>query len=41
MAALTRSRDRTVLVLTHDPVVLDHVDRVIDLDTVARTLEPA
>jgi ATP-binding cassette subfamily B protein len=33
MAALTRgARDRTVMVLTHDPVVLEYVDRVIDLD---------
>ena len=33
LAALTRgARDRTVVVMTHDPVVLEYVDRVIDLD---------
>lgn len=33
MAALTDGpRDRTVLVLTHDPVVHEYVDRVVDLD---------
>ena len=29
LAALTRgARDRTVVLMTHDPVVLEHVDRV-------------
>ena len=33
MAALVDGeRDRTILVLTHDPVVLEHVDRVVSLD---------
>lgn len=33
MAALTGDeRDRTIIVLTHDPVVLEHVDRVVSLD---------
>lgn len=33
MGALTTGpRDRTVLVLTHDPLVLEHVDRVVRLD---------
>ncbi|WP_210439132.1 ABC transporter ATP-binding protein [Nocardioides xinjiangensis] len=33
MVALTTGpRDRTVLVLTHDPAVLQHVDRVVSLD---------
>jgi ABC-type lipoprotein export system ATPase subunit len=31
MAALTSGQQRTVLVLTHDPVVLEHVDRVVAL----------
>lgn len=36
LGALTRgARDRTVIVMTHDPVVLEHVDRVIDLDALA------
>ena len=35
MAAITEgARDRTVVVLTHDPVVLEYVDRVIQLDAV-------
>lgn len=39
---LTRDRDRTLLVLTHDPRVLPHVDRVVDLaDLVAAGREPA
>lgn len=42
LTALTRgARDRTVLVLTHDPVVLEYVDRVIDLDVVAASRESA
>ena len=33
MTALSRdARDRTVVVLTHDPVVLELVDRVVSLD---------
>ena len=37
LAALTRgARNRTVVVMTHDPVVLEHVDRVIDLDAAGR-----
>lgn len=33
MAALTQGeRDRTIIVLTHDPVVLEHVDRVVSLE---------
>lgn len=33
MGALTTGpRDRTILVLTHDPLVLEHVDRVVRLD---------
>lgn len=33
MEALTTGpRDRTILVLTHDPLVLEHVDRVVRLD---------
>lgn len=33
MVALTSGpRERTILVLTHDPVVLEHVDRVVSLD---------
>lgn len=33
MAGLTTGpRERTVLVLTHDPVVLEHVDRVVVLE---------
>lgn len=33
MGALTTgTRDRTILVLTHDPLVLEHVDRVVRLD---------
>ena len=36
LVALTRgARDRTVIVMTHDPIVLEHVDRVIDLDDLA------
>lgn len=36
LAALTRgARDRTVVVMTHDPVVLEYVDRVVDLDALA------
>ncbi|WP_374457067.1 ABC transporter ATP-binding protein [Nocardioides sp.] len=36
MQALTAGpRDRTILVLTHDPVVLEHVDRVVSLDPAA------
>ena len=32
MVALTTGpRERTVVVLTHDPVVLEHVDRVVEL----------
>jgi subfamily B ATP-binding cassette protein MsbA len=42
MTALTRgARDRTVLVLTHDPVVLEYVDRVIDLDEMTVSRESA
>lgn len=37
MTALTAgTRDRTVLVLTHDPVVMEYVDRVIDLDALTQ-----
>lgn len=33
MVALTSGpRERTIVVLTHDPVVLEHVDRVVSLD---------
>jgi ATP-binding cassette subfamily B protein len=40
MVALTAGpRERTILVLTHDPVVLEHVDRVVSLAPVARELE--
>ncbi|MDZ5661026.1 ABC transporter ATP-binding protein [Nocardioides sp. S-58] len=42
MAALTEGpRDRTVIVLTHDPVVLEHVDRVVSLDPADRVLAEA
>jgi ATP-binding cassette subfamily B protein len=42
MAALTSGpRERTILVLTHDPVVLEHVDRVVSLAPVVRELEEA
>ncbi|MCX2753389.1 MULTISPECIES: ABC transporter ATP-binding protein [unclassified Gordonia (in: high G+C Gram-positive bacteria)] len=34
MRSLTEHRDRSLLILTHDPVVLDHVDRVIELPAV-------
>jgi ABC-type lipoprotein export system ATPase subunit len=30
-AVLEATRGQTVIVLTHDPVVLGHVDRVLDL----------
>ncbi|WP_210649509.1 ABC transporter ATP-binding protein [Nocardioides sp. SYSU D00065] len=40
MRSLTaRPRERTILVLTHDPVVLEHVDRVLSLDATERLLE--
>jgi ATP-binding cassette subfamily B protein len=40
MVALTAGpRERTILVLTHDPVVLEHVDRVVSLAPAARELE--
>ena len=40
MAALTQGeRDRTIIVLTHDPVVLEHVDRVVSLEAPLRTGE--
>lgn len=40
MVALTAGpRERTILVLTHDPVVLEHVDLVVSLAPVARELE--
>lgn len=40
MVALTAGpRERTVLVLTHDPVVLEHVDRLVALAPVVRELE--
>ena len=36
LVALPRgARDRTVIVMPHDPIVLEHVDRVIDLDDLA------
>jgi ATP-binding cassette subfamily B protein len=42
MVALTAGpRERTILVLTHDPVVLEHVDRVVSLAPAARELEAA
>lgn len=42
MVALTAGpRERTILVLTHDPVVLEHVDRVVSLAPAARELEVA
>ncbi|NPC41401.1 ABC transporter ATP-binding protein [Nocardioides sp. zg-1230] len=31
VALTTRPRERTVVVLTHDPAVLEHVDRVVEL----------
>jgi subfamily B ATP-binding cassette protein MsbA len=34
-AVLDATRGRTVIVLTHDPVVLPHVDRVIELQALA------
>lgn len=40
MSALTQGeRDRTIIVLTHDPVVLEHVDRVVSLEAPLRTGE--
>jgi ATP-binding cassette subfamily B protein len=42
MVGLTAGpRERTILVLTHDPVVLEHVDRVVSLAPAARQLEVA
>ena len=42
LTALSRAgRDRTVLLLTHDPVVLEYVDRVIDLDALIESRESA
>ncbi len=42
LTALSRAgRDRTVLLLTHDPVVLEYVDRVIALDALIESRESA
>jgi len=41
LALTTGPRERTVLVLTHDPTVLEHVDRVVSLVPAARELEVA
>lgn len=42
MCSLTRGpRERTILILTHDPLVLRHVDRVVHLDPADRGLEVA
>jgi ATP-binding cassette, subfamily B, bacterial len=38
VALATGSRERTVVVLTHDPVVLEHVDRVVALAPAAHAV---
>ncbi|MEE3852541.1 ABC transporter ATP-binding protein [Gordonia sp. LSe1-13] len=40
MSTLARERDRTWVVLTHDPLVLEYVDRVVSLGSVSSSSTP-